>query len=158
LSRRWWIAIAIVAVSVVGFIGVTGATGLDAPGWMQRFSYGELGDLATAVNTEAGDLRTPDDCWRTVSSKDGAHRDPTGPARDIAKVDYLRSRVVVRVYASESGDIDRTTYRSVVERLGDLFTAKPEFSWDMVKLEPSPDGWSPLVSCRLVTRGWITGF
>ena len=28
----------------------------------------------------------------------------------------------------------------------------------MMVLEPSPDGWSPLVPCRLVTRGWITGF
>ena len=39
-----------------------------------------------------------------------------------------------------------------------LFDANPQYSWEMVKIEASPDGWSPLVSCRLVTRGWVLGF
>lgn len=156
--RKWLVAAAITAALAVGFFGVTGATGLNAPGWMERYKYSELRSLAGAVNTEAGDLRTADDCWRTVPSKDDAKRDPNGPLRDIAKVDYIRSRVVVRIYANESGKIDQTTYRAVIDRLDGFFARTPQYSWDMVKLEPSPDGWSPLVSCRLVTRGWIIGF
>lgn len=151
-------AVAAVVAIVVAFFGATGATGLNAPGWMHRYSYGELDDLADRVNAEAGDLRTPDDCWRTLPSRDDAKRDPNGPLRDIAKVDYIRSRVVVRVYANESGQIERSTHRTVVERLNALFAAEPRYSWQMVKLEASPDGWSPLVSCRMVTRGWIVGF
>lgn len=162
-ARSPWVKRSVVAgvavvVVLVAFIGVTGATGLPAPGWIQRFPYGDLGDLASVINAEAGDLRTPDDCWRTVPERDGERRDPNGPLRDIAKVDYLRSRVVVRAYASSSGEIDRATYRSITDRLDKLFTANPQFSWDMVKIEASPDGWSPLVSCRLVTRGWVLGF
>jgi hypothetical protein len=157
-ARRWIVAGALAAV-VVAFFAITGIVGLDAPGWAKRYPYGELSDLAARVNAEAGDLRTPDDCWRTLTDEDdGAERDPAGPLRDIAKVDYVRSRVVVRVYANESGRIDATTRRIVDERLESLFAASPEFEWQMVKLEPSPDGWSPLVSCRLVTRGWIFGF
>jgi hypothetical protein len=143
---------------VLAFLAVTGVTGLGGSSWMRRYNYGDLGDLAAQVNDDAGDLRTPDDCWRTLPSKDGAKRDPDGPRRDIARVDYLRSRVVVRVYANESGRIDATTSRTVSERLDALFEANPQFSWRMLELEPSPDGWSPLVSCRLVTRGWIIGF
>ena len=37
--------------------------------------------------------------------------------RDIAEVDYLRSRVVVRGYANQSGIIDRTTRRSLDDRI-----------------------------------------
>lgn len=157
-SRRWLAAGVAALVGVVAFFAVTGITGLDAPGWMRRYPYADLGQLADRVSAEAGDLRTPDDCWRTLSAKDDAERNPDGPLRDIARVDYVRSRVVVRVYASESGRVDRTTQRIVNERLAALFSADPRFSWQMVKLEPSPDGWSPLVSCRLVTRGWIFGF
>jgi hypothetical protein len=156
-SRRALVAAAVAIVVVIAFFAVTGVTGLDAPGWMHRYPYGDLSDLATRVNAEAGDLRTPDDCWRTLPSTDDAKRDPDGPLRDIAKVDYVRSRVVVRVYANESGQIDRTTQRIVDGRLEELFADSP-YSWSMVELEPSPDGWSPLVSCRLVTRGWIFGF
>jgi hypothetical protein len=157
--RRWWLAgAAFAVVLVVGFFGITGATGLHAPGWLERYKYSELSDLAAAVNAEAGDLRTADDCWRTVPSKDDAKRDPNGPLRDIARVDFIRSRVVLRVYANESGKIDQTTYRAVIDRLDAFFAKNSRYSWDMLKVEPSPDGWSPLVSCRLVTRGWITGF
>ncbi len=157
--RRAWLVVAGAAVVVVvGFFGITGATGLAGPGWMHRYTYGELSDLAAAINTEAGDLRTPDDCWRTTASTGGAKRDPNGPLRDIARVDYVRSRVVVRGYANQSGRIDPTTLRAIDGRMSAFFTSHPQFSWAMVELEPSPDGWSPLVSCRLVTRGWITGF
>lgn len=156
--RKWLAAAAILLVILIGFFGITGATGLRAPGWMERYKYTELSSLATAVNNEAGDLRTADDCWRTVPSKDGTKRDPDGPLRDIARVDYIRSRVVVRIYANESGKIDQTTYRTAIDRLDSFFANHPQYSWDMLKIEPSPDGWSPLVSCRLVTRGWITGF
>jgi len=114
--------------------------------------------LADAVNAEAGDLRTPDDCWRTTPSTDDAHRDPDGPRREIAKVDYVRSRVVVRGYANQSGIIDRTTLRALNERLDAVMTSDAGFARSMIDVEPSPDGWSPLVSCRLVTRGWIAGF
>jgi hypothetical protein len=156
--RRLCVVLAIAVGCVVAFVGMTAVTGLGGPDWMRRYPYSELRDLAARVNQEAGDLRTPDDCWRTTPSKDGLKRDEGGPLRDIARVDHLRSRVVVRVYAAESGRIDATTRRAVDDRLNALFDAEPAYSWSMVKVEPSPDGWSPLVSCRLVTRGWITGF
>lgn len=156
--KRLIVAAAVIVTAMVAFVAVTGATGLGGPGWLRRYPYGDLGNLATSVNADAGDLRTPDDCWRTTPSKDDAKRDPNGPLRDIAKVDYLRSRVVVRVYASESGRVDRLTRHAVMNRLDRLFGLEPQFSWAMIELEPSPDGWSPLVSCRLVTRGWILGF
>jgi hypothetical protein len=157
--RRTWLAVAVAAALVlVAFFGITGATGLTGPQWLHRYQYSELGDLAAAINADAGDLRTPDDCWRTSPSTDGAKRDPNGPLREIARTDYVRSRVVVRGYASQAGKIDSTTNRAITDHLNALFASRPEFSWAMVDLEPSPDGWSPLVSCRLVTHGWITGF
>lgn len=156
--RRWLVVAAAAVLVVITFVGITGATGLAGPGWLHRYKYRELGDLAAAVNADAGDLRTPDDCWRTTPSKDDAKRDPNGPLREIARTDYIRSRVVVRGYASQSGKIDSTTRRAINDHLNALFAEHPEYSWAMVDLEPSPDGWSPLVSCRLVTHGWITGF
>jgi hypothetical protein len=158
LPRRWLVVIGVAAIVVVGFFAITGVTGLAGPSWLHRYPYGDLRALADAVNTDAGPLRTPDDCWRTTPSTDDARRDPDGPLREIAKVDYLRSRVVVRAYANQSGLIDRTTRRAVLERIDAVETSNPAFSRSMIVLEPSPDGWSPLVSCRLVTRGWITGF
>lgn len=151
------VASAIAAV-LVGFLAVTAATGLPGPGALERHRVGELRALADAIHDEAGDLRTPDDCWRTLPSKDGEVRDPTGPLRSIAEVDHLRSRVVVRVYANESGRIDATTRQAVRVRLDEVLGRDPRFSENMLLLEPSPDGWSPLVSCRLVTRGWVIGF
>jgi hypothetical protein len=35
-----------------------------------------------------------------------------------------------------------------------LVAAHPELSLDMVETEASPEGWSPLMSCSLVVRGW----
>jgi hypothetical protein len=155
---RFVVAAIVLVVAATAFVGITGATGLEGPGWLHRYPYRDLGRLADTINAEAGELRTPDDCWRTTPSTDDATRDPAGPLREIAKVDYVRSRVVVRVYASESGRVDGLTRHSVTNRLDRLFDSDDELSWDMVELEPSPDGWSPLVSCRLVTRGWILGF
>lgn len=156
--RGWLVVVGAIVIVVIGFFAVTGATGLGGPSWLHRYPYGELRTLANAVNADAGALRTPDDCWRTTPTTDDAHRDPEGPLRDIAEVDYLRSRVVVRGYANQSGIIDRTTRRSLDDRIDAIVASNPGFSRSMMVLEPSPDGWSPLVSCRLVTRGWITGF
>jgi hypothetical protein len=156
--RRLIVPAAVVGTVVVLFLVVTAFTGLGGPEWMRRYPYGDLRDLAGRINAEAGDFRTPDDCWRTAPSKDGVSRDASGPLRDIAKVDYVRSRVVVRAYAAESGRVDWSTQKTVTDRLDALFDGDPQFSWAMIQLEPSPDGWSPLVSCRLVTRGSVTGF
>ena len=111
----------VVVLIVVAFFGITGATGLTGPAWMHRYQYSELGDLAAAINANAGDLRTADDCWRTTPSKDDAKRDPTGPLREIARTDYVRSRVVVRGYASQSGKIDANTTRAITDSLDNLF-------------------------------------
>ncbi len=113
--RRWLAAAAAVVLVVVAFFGITGATGLAGPGWTHRYKYSELGHLAAAVNNDAGDLRTADDCWRTTPSKDDAKRDPNGPLREIARTDYVRSRVVIRGYASQSGRIDANTQRAIID-------------------------------------------
>lgn len=138
---------AIVLAAVVVFLAVTAVTGLPAPGALRRHPYRELRALADRVNADAGPIRTPDDCWRTLY-------DAEGPLREIAAVDHVRSRVVVRIYSGNRGTVDPTTYNAVVERLDALVTADPRFGWGMIQLEASPDGWSPLVSCRLVTRGY----
>jgi hypothetical protein len=156
--RRWLVGGLAILVLLVGFFAVTALVGLGGPAWMHRYRYSELSNLATTVNASAGPLRTPDDCWRTTPSKGDSKRDPDGPLRTIARVDYVRSRVVVRGYANQSGVIDTSTLRAITQQLDGLVADHPEFSWAMVEIEPSPDGWSPLVSCKLVTRGWITGF
>jgi len=43
----------------------------------------------------------------------------------------------------------------VQRRLDRLIAANPEFEPGMVVTEASPDGWSPLVDCERVTRGWL---
>jgi hypothetical protein len=136
-----------VALALVVLVAVTGVTGLPAPGPLERHPYRDLGALADAVHAEAGDFRTPDDCWRTLHGN-------SGPLRPVAGVDYVRSRVVVRAYSAESGVIDPRTFRAVVERIDEIIADDSRFSWDMVEIEASPGGWSPLLSCRLVTRGW----
>ncbi len=143
-------ALALGAAAVL-FFGVTAFTGLAGPGMLTRYPYRELGDLAAAIDNQADDIRTPDDCWREL---EGA----TGPIREIARVDYLRSRVVVRAYAAQSGRIEPATFRAITDRIDEVMAENPDFSWQMVQIEPSPDGWSPLVSCRLVTRGGLVGF
>lgn len=150
-QRRLARAAAVVLAVVVAFFAVTGVTGLPAPGALKRYPYGELSALSDRVNEAAGEYRTADDCWRDL-------RNSAGPLRSIAAVDYVRSRVVVRAYASESGNIDPDTFEAVTNAIDEVVRSDGRFSWAMVQIEPSPDGWSPLVSCRLVTRGWISGY
>lgn len=144
-------ALATIGAAIAGLVVVTSLTGLSGPGPLHRYPYRDLRALAEAIDDQAGDLRTPDDCWRTL---DGA----SGPIREIVRVDLLRSRVVVRGYASESGHIDRVTATAVDQGIDRALATDPRFSRAMIIVEPSPDGWSPLVSCSLVTRRWVTGF
>lgn len=146
--RRWLVAGAVALAAVVAFLAVTALTGLPAPGPLRRHPYADLAALRDRVNDEAGEIRTPDDCWRDLYGNDG-------PLRSIADVDLIRSRVVVRVYSGNVGRVDPWTYNDVVRRLDDLVASDPDLSWGMIQLEASPDGWSPLVSCRLVTRGHL---
>lgn len=146
-----WTVATRVGAALLVLVVVTSFTGLSGPGPLSRYRYAELHDLATAIDEQAGDLRTPDDCWRELN---GA----TGPIREIARVDVLRSRVVVRAYASASGRIDPVTATAVDQGIRRAIATDARFSRDMVIVEPSPDGWSPLVSCRLVIRRWVTGF
>lgn len=140
-----------VGATLIALIVVTSFTGLDGPGPMRRYPYADLHALARAIDDQAADLRTPDDCWRAL---EGA----SGPIREIVRVDLLRSRVVVRAYASESGKIDPVTATAVDQGIDRALATDARFTRDMVLVEPSPDGWSPLVSCRLVIRRWVTGF
>jgi hypothetical protein len=146
--RRLLVAGGVALAAVVAFLAVTALTGLPAPGALRRHSYAQLAELRDRVNDEAGEIRTPDDCWRNLYGNDG-------PLRSIADVDLVRSRVVVRVYSGNMGRVDPWTHNDVVRRLDDLVASDPDLSWGMLELEDSPDGWSPLVSCRLVTRGYL---
>jgi len=145
--RRCWLVAGATVLAVIVFLGVTGFTGLPAPGALERYRYADLRSLANAVNDDAGDLRTPDDCWRKLEGNDG-------PLRSIAAVDYVRSRVVVRAYAWQSGVIAADTFNTIVDRIDRIITADPAYSWGMVSIEGSPDGWSPLLSCPRVLRGY----
>lgn len=153
--RRRWLRplLAIVAV-VAAFLVVTGFTGFPGPGALHRYPNATLDDLVDAIHADAGDVRTPDDCWRTTyrATIDAA---PTGPERPIASIDHLRSRVVVRVYADQIGRVDPRTAASVDRRLAQIVRDDPRFEPGMLITEPSPDGWSPLMSCPLVVRGWF---
>jgi hypothetical protein len=139
---------------VVGVLVVTSFTGLPAPGPLQRYPTAVLNDIVAAVHADAGDLRTPDDCWRTTyrASQDDA---PPGPPRAIAAVDHLRSRVVVRAYADQRGRVDDRTAEAIERRIDQIVRDDPRFERSMILVEPSPDGWSPLMSCPLVIRGWL---
>ncbi|MCU0311309.1 MAG: hypothetical protein MUE36_10235 [Acidimicrobiales bacterium] len=150
---HWWAwATGAVAVVVVALL-VTGVTGLSGPGALRRHPTATLERLVDAVHADAGELRTPDDCWRT-SWRAQRDRAPEGPTRPIAAVDHLRSRVVVRAYADRVGRIDRRTTAEIEARLERIVAADPGFGRAMVVVEASPDGWSPLMSCPLVIRGW----
>jgi hypothetical protein len=151
--RRWRRAVAVVAV-VAATVGVTALTGLPAPGPLERYPVATLHDLVDAIHAEAGALRTPEDCWRTTfrAQRDDA---PDGPPRPVAAVDWLRSRVVVRVHADWIGRVDARTAEAVRRRLDAVVSAHPDFEAGMVVTEASPDGWSPLVDCTRVTRGWL---
>ena len=67
---RFVVAAIVLVVAATAFVGITGATGLEGPGWLHRYPYRDLGRLADTINAEAGELRTPDDCWRTTPSTD----------------------------------------------------------------------------------------
>lgn len=145
--------IVVAAAAVVGVVAlvvaVTAFTGLPGPGPLRRYRAAELRQLVDAVHEQAGVLRTPDDCWRTLEPDH-----PSGPDRPVATVDWIRSRVVVGVRADNIGRVDPRTRRAVREELDEVFADHPDLSEDMVVLEPTPQGWSPLMSCSLVVRGW----
>lgn len=147
-SRRRWLKIAGGALAVaVLFITTTAFTGLDAPGSLRRYKVNELRALAARLNEDAGDHSTPDDCWRRVH---GA----SGPGRPIAGVNYLTSRVELHIYGGRFGRVEPSTFRAVTDRADAIIGSHDDWSWSMVQTEVSPDGWSPLVSCALVTRGY----
>ncbi len=149
--RRGLIGLATAVGLVVATLAVTGFTGLPGPGPVQRYPYRDLGRLAGLVNDQAGPIRTPDDCWRTITGADG-------PQRDIAKVDYVRSRVVVRLYSRQLGRIDNSV-RHVAEReMKAVIEGHPELSRAMILVEASPDGWSPKIACRTGAGTRISGF
>ena len=52
------------------------------------------------------------------------------------------------------GEVDPRTRREIERRVDAIVAAHPGLTTDMVVLEPSPEGWSPLMSCTLVVRGW----
>jgi len=151
--RRWRWALGALAL-VIGALLLTSVFGLPGPDPLRRYPADDLDALVDAVHAEAGPLRTPDDCWRTTyrASRDEA---PDGPDRPIAAIDHLRSRVVVRVYADQIGRIDGRSRDAVDRRVGQLVAEDDRFEPNMVVVEASPDGWSPLMSCPLVVRGWL---
>ena len=138
-----------VVVLVVGFVVVTAFTGLPAPGPLERFKASQLEAMVDAVHEQAGPLRTPDDCWQTIEPDfTEVH------TRAIASVDWVRSRVVVSMRADNVGTVDPRTRSAIEERLRTVVDEHPDLSLDMVELEASPEGWSPLMSCSLVVRGF----
>jgi hypothetical protein len=151
--RRRIVAVSAAAVlgAVVAFLVVTAFTGLPGPGVLKRYKAGQLEAMVDAVHEQAGPLRTPDDCWQTLRP-DFTEVD----TRAIASVDWVRSRVVVSMRADNVGTVDPRTRAAVEERLQTVVSEHPELSLDMVELEASPEGWSPLMSCALVVRGFGT--
>jgi hypothetical protein len=153
-AHRWIRPLTVAVAGLVAFGLVTSFTGLPGPGPLRRHPTATLDELVDAIHADAGDLRTPDDCWRTTyrASRDAA---PPGPPRPIASVDHLRSRVVVRAHADQLGRVDARTAASIERRLDAIVGDDPRFDREMTVVEASPDGWSPLMSCPLVTRGWL---
>lgn len=135
--------------AVVVLLVVTAFTGLPGPGVLKRYRASQLEAMVDAVHEQAGPLRTPDDCWQTL--------DPDFTevhTRAVASVDWVRSRVVVSMRADNVGNVDRRTRAAVEDRLQAVVEEHPDLSLDMVELEASPEGWSPLMSCALVVRGF----
>jgi hypothetical protein len=143
-------AAAVVAVAAA-FVVVTAFTGLPGPGVLRRYEASQLEAMVDAVHEQAGPLRTPDDCWQTLDP-DFTEVD----TRAIASVDWVRSRVVVSMRADNVGNVDPRTRAAVEDRLQTVVEEHPELTLDMVELEASPEGWSPLMSCALVVRGFGT--
>jgi hypothetical protein len=150
--RRILAAIAGAALGVVVvFLVVTAFTGLPGPGALKRYRASQLEAMVDAVHEQAGPLRTPDDCWQTLQPDfTEVH------TRAIASVDWVRSRVVVSMRADNVGTVDPRTRAAVEERLQTVVDEHPDLTLDMVELEASPEGWSPLMSCALVVRGFGT--
>lgn len=147
--RRLLVAAAAVVGVVVVALGVTAVTGLPGPGPLRRYPASELQELVDAVHAEAGPLRTPDDCWQTLEPDfTEVH------TRPVATIDWVRSRVVVGVRADNVGRVDPRTRAAVEQRLEKVVAEHPDLSLDMVEVEATPEGWSPLMSCALVVRGW----
>ena len=148
--RRRLAAIAAgVVVAVGAFLVLTAFTGMPGPGPLRRYTASELREMVDAVHAEAGDLRTPDDCWQTLSPDY-----PSGERRPVATIDWVRSRVVVGMRSDNIGEVEPRTRVEVERRIDAIVASHPDLSTDMVVLEPSPEGWSPLMSCGLVVRGW----
>ncbi len=141
--------------ALAAFLGATAVTGLPGPGPLRRYPLAELNTMVELLHAEAGEIRTPDDCWRLLDDTPGSSE---GPLRDIAKVDHLRSRVVVRAWASDDGEADPLTLSRVSARIADVLERHPELDRGMIVVEPSPDGWEPNVSCARILRGPVTGF
>jgi hypothetical protein len=136
--------VALVALVLV----VTAFTGFPGPGPLRRYTASQLNALVDAVHADAGALRTPDDCWQTLEPE------PSGRLRPVAAVDWVRSRVVVGMRSDNIGRVTERTRTAIEERVQAIVDADPELSMDMVVFEPSPEGWSPEMSCALVLRGW----
>jgi hypothetical protein len=152
VTRRRALTVLAVAVGALVVVGVvTAFTGLPAPGPLRRYRASQLQELVDAVHDDAGPLRTPDDCWQTLEPEA-----PSGPRRPVASIDWVRSRVVVAVRADNVGAVDPRTRRAVRQRLEAIVAEHPDLSMAMVELEASPEGWSPLMSCSLVVRGWAS--
>lgn len=136
----------VVAAATVGALVlavlVTSVTGLPGPAPLRRYPVHALAEVVAAVHDDAGELRTPDDCWR------GRHgRDP-GPAREVARIDHLGSRVVVRAWAGDDGVADPATRRRIERRIDALIEERPHLEREMVRIESSVDGWRPELDCR----------
>ncbi len=149
--RRRIVAATAAAVlgAVVAFLVVTAFTGLPGPGPLRRYKASQLEAMVDAVHEQAGPLRTPDDCWQTIEPDfTEVH------TRAVASVDWVRSRVIVTMRADNVGTVNDRTRAAVEERLQAAVDEHPGLSLDMVDLEASPEGWSPLMSCALVVRGF----
>jgi hypothetical protein len=147
--RRLAAIAAAVVVAVATFLVLTAFTGLPAPGALRRYKASQLTELVDAVHDDAGPLRTPDDCWQTLEPDF-----PSGQPRPVAAIDWLRSRVVVGMRSDNVGAVDPRTRAEVERRLRAIVATHPDLSMGMVELEASPEGWSPLMSCALVVRGF----
>ena len=141
---------AVVTVAVV-FVVVTAFTGFPGPGPVRRYRAAQMREMVVAIHDDAGPLRTPDDCWRTLEPT----YDGTG-GRPIATIDWVRSRVVVGMRADLRGRVTSGTRAAVEERLAEIVADHPDLSRDMIVLEATPEGWSPTMDCRAVVRGFVS--
>ncbi|HEY6533379.1 MAG TPA: hypothetical protein VIY72_13815 [Acidimicrobiales bacterium] len=149
--RRRLVALAgAVVAAVVLFVVVTAFTGLPGPGPLRRYRASQLEEMVDAIHAVAGPLRTPDDCWRTLEPDYDESE-----SRPIATIDWVRSRVVVGLRADIRGRVSPATRRAVEDRLADVVADHPGLSSGMLELEASPEGWSPMVDCRAVVRGFL---